>query len=47
MTMYDNVGKEVFPEESLNSNDYLVEDELFEYIMYTDDKDFIDRDRNY
>ncbi len=47
MTTYDKNGKEVFPEESINGNDYIVEDELFENILYTDDKDFIDRNRNY
>ncbi|MEH6936863.1 hypothetical protein V7056_03260 [Bacillus sp. JJ664] len=47
MTIYDKDGKEVFPEESLDGNDYLVEDELFDFILYSDDKDFIDRDRNY
>ncbi|WP_218276321.1 hypothetical protein, partial [Pseudomonas sp. FW305-BF6] len=46
MTTYDKNGKEVFPEESINGNDYIVEDELFDYIMYTDDKDVIDRERN-
>jgi hypothetical protein len=46
MTTYDKNGKEVFPEESINGNDYIVEDELFDYIMYTDDKDFSDRERN-
>lgn len=47
MTTYDKNGKEVFPEESINGNDYIVEDELIDYILYADDKDFIDRESNY